>query len=260
MVDTSFLELPSRAAKPRGAGLTHVMDQGIPPRAARDLLATTASWTDVWKMGFGTAYLDPTVSSKLSLLLDNQVRACVGGTLLEVAWLQAKADDCLAWAADLGFPLVEVSNGVCGMPSEEKRRLIVAAADRFTVVAEVGSKDPSAPVSPQLWALEMAADLDAGARWVIAEGRESGTVGLYRPDGSVREELVDALVQTVDVSAIIFEAPRRSQQAWFIRQFGPDVNLANIQPTSVLALEALRAGLRADTFSHVAAPPARIRR
>lgn len=247
MVRSRFLDLPARTAKPRSSGLTHVFDDGVPPRVMQDLLAMTAPWVDVCKFGFGTAYLDPTLAGKLALLADSGVRACVGGTLLEVAWLQGRVEEFLAWAGETGFPLVEVSNGATGMPVADKRRLIEAAADRFTVLGEVGSKDPGDPVSPEDWAKEAAADLDAGARWVIAEARESGTVGLYRPDGSVREDVVDALVHMVDVSSVIFEAPRKAQQAWFIRQLGPNVNLANIPPLDVLGLEALRLGLRADT-------------
>lgn len=135
------------------------------------------------------------------------------------------------------------------MPAADKRRLIESAADRFTVLAEVGSKDPAAVVSPEDWAKEAAADLDAGARWVIAEARESGTVGLYRADGSVRDDVVDALLQAVGPDPLIFEAPRKTQQAWFIRRFGPDVNLANVPSGGVLGLEALRVGLRADTIA-----------
>ncbi len=246
----SFLDLPDRTGKPRAAGLTHVFDDGFPVSLTRDVLAATASFVDVWKFAFGTAYLDPTLAAKLEVLADHDVLACAGGTLLEVAWTQGKASDYLAWAADAGFPLVEVSNGATNMPRGEKRRLIEAAASRFTVLAEVGSKDPAAPVDPAVWAKDALADLDAGARWVIAEARESGTVGLYHPDGSVHEAVVDALLEAVEPAVVIFEAPRKAQQAWFIRRLGPNANLANIPPTALLALEALRVGLRADTIRH----------
>jgi len=248
MVNPSpFLDLPSRSDKPRDSGLTHVFDDGLPPAATGQLLGTIAQWADVWKLGFGTAYLDPTLGQKLALLAEHDVPACVGGTLLEVAWKQGRAAECLDWAAEAGFPMVEVSNGATSMPVVEKRRLIKTAAARFTVLAEVGSKDPAATVAPDEWATEAAADLDAGARWVIAEARESGTVGLYRPDGSVREDVVDALVRVAGPASIIFEAPRKSQQAWFIRRLGANANLANIPARDVLGLEALRLGLRADT-------------
>lgn len=247
MVVASFLDLPERTGKPREVGLTHVFDDGIPIGLTHAVLAAAAAWVDVWKFAFGTAYLDPTLPAKLSLLADHDVRACAGGTLLEVAWTQGKASDYLAWAADVGFPLVEVSNGATDMPRVEKRRLIESAVDRFTVLAEVGSKDPATPVKPDVWAKDAIADLDAGARWIIAEARESGTVGLYHRDGSVHEAVVDALLEVLEPAAIIFEAPRRAQQAWFIQRLGPNANLANIPPTGLLALEALRVGLRADT-------------
>ncbi|HEU4539765.1 MAG TPA: phosphosulfolactate synthase [Jiangellaceae bacterium] len=247
MVGPSFLDLPDRARKPRDRGLTHVFDDGVPLGLARDVLSMSAQWIDVWKLGFGIAYLDPGLAAKLAGLAEHQVRACLGGTLLEVAWLQGKVSELLAWAEHAGVPLVEVSNGATGMPGTEKRRLIEAAADRFTVLAEVGSKDPGAPVNADAWAKEATADLEAGARWVIAEGRESGTVGLYQANGSPRDDVVRALLEVLAPAALIFEAPRKAQQAWFIRRLGPDVSLANIPVSGVLGLEALRVGLRADT-------------
>lgn len=253
MMNAGFLDLPPRSAKPRQRGLTHVLDRGVPTGALADLLPGIAGYVDVWKLGFGTAYLDPSVPDKLALLRRHGVDACVGGTLLEVAWAQGAQAACLDWAAECGFPLVEVSDGTVGMGPADKQRLIAAASQRFTVLAEVGSKDPAAPVSPALWAQQVRADLQAGARWVIAEARESGTVGLYRPDGSVRTEVVDALVAAAGADAIIFEAPHKDQQAWLVRRFGANTNLGNLAPDDVLGAEALRVGLRADT----AAVPAR---
>jgi phosphosulfolactate synthase len=161
---------------------------------------------------------------------------------------QGKAKDLLGWAEDHGFPCVEVSNGVVPMPVHEKRTLIAEAADRFVVLSEVGSKDPGVPVSGKGWAEEMAGDIEAGAAWVLAEGRESGTVGLYEPDGAVRRDLVASVAEAVGLARVVFEAPRKDQQAWFIRRFGADVNLGNVPLGEVLGLEALRLGLRADTI------------
>lgn len=244
----SFLHLPPRSRKPRSAGLTHVLDKGLPLAALEGLLAGAAGFIDIWKLGWGTAYLEPDPAEKVGLLARHAIRACVGGTLLEAAWNQGKAHACLAWAAEAGFTCVEVSNGAVGMSVREKRRLIAEAARRFTVVSEVGSKDPSVQASPGAWAKEMAGDLDAGSSWVLAEGRESGTVGLYRPDGSIRDDVVEAVVAAVGLMRVVFEAPRKDQQAWLIRRFGPDVNLGNVVPDEVLGLEALRVGLRADTI------------
>lgn len=248
MGSPDFLDLPARQFKLRTAGLTHVLDKGMPVGELRGLLDTAGDYIDLWKFGWGTAYLDSGLGPKLNLLGSYGVRACVGGTLLEVAWLQGQAGACLAWAADVGFPCVEVSNGAVRMPLAEKRRLIESASRQFTVLAEVGSKDPSTPVSASDWADEMMGDLSAGAVWVLAEGRESGTVGLYAPDGAIRAHVVDAIVTACGPERVVFEAPRKDQQAWFIRRLGPEVNLGNITPAEVIGLEALRLGLRADTI------------
>jgi phosphosulfolactate synthase len=243
-----FLALPPRSSKPRISGLTHVLDKGVPPQEVRALVARAGDAIDLWKLGWGTAYLDPDVTDKVAVLGGHAIRACVGGTLLEVAWAQGRAEACLAWAAEVGFPCVEVSNGSVRMPLAEKRRLIEEAAARFLVLSEVGSKDPDAPVIPEAWTEESTGDLAAGATLVLTEGRESGTVGLYRRDGSVREDVADALVEAIGLSRLVFEAPRKEQQAWLINRYGNDVNLGNVPLTEVIGLEALRLGLRADTF------------
>jgi phosphosulfolactate synthase len=243
-----FLTLPRRAAKPRRRGITHVLDKGLPVADTRAVLEVCGPYVDVWKLGWGTAYLDPGLPAKLELLADHGVLACTGGTLLEVAWQQGVERRYLDWAADLGFPCVEVSCGAVPMPPESKRALIEAAAERFIVLAEIGVKDPRAAVVAQEWARAGAADLAAGATWVVTEGRESGTVGLFDPDGAVRVDVVDAVVGAIGVDSTVFEAPRQAQQAWLIRRFGPDVNLANVPPAEALGLEALRVGLRADTI------------
>ena len=247
MARPDFLDLPMREPKPRRAGLTHVLDRGMPLAELSGVLGVCGEHVDVWKLGWGTAYLDPQVVDRVAILREHAVAACVGGTLLEVAWVQGAADRLLDWAADTGFPCVEVSNGTRRLPILEKRRLIERAAARFTVLAEVGAKEAGAPVHAYTWAEEAAGDLDAGATWVVAEGRESGTVGLYSADGSVRTELVDALLRATR-HRVVFEAPRKDQQAWFIRRLGPEVSLGNIVPAEVLGLEALRLGLRADTI------------
>jgi phosphosulfolactate synthase len=228
-----------------------VLDKGLPLDEVRALLGVYAPYVDIWKFGWGTAYLDPAVVDKIALFRDVNVLACTGGTLLELSWAQGRHAECLAWAADCGFPCVEVSNGVVAMSQEEKLALVEAAAGRFTVLTEVGSKDPNAVVSPQHWADQATRDLSAGATWVVGEGREAGSVGLYEDDGTVRAELVSALTATVGVERLIFEAPRRDQQAWLIREFGPDVGLGNIAPGEVLGVETLRLGLRADTLRPV---------
>lgn len=248
MAAPDFLDLPPRGAKPRAHGLTHVLDKGFPLSELPGYLEAAGSHIDLWKLGWGTSYIEPDPGAKVGVLAGREIQACVGGTLLEVAWAQGKSKDLFVWAEEHGFPCVEVSNGAVAMPLPDKRMLIAEAADRFTVVSEVGSKDPAAPVSARRWAEEMAGDIEAGASWVLAEGRESGTVGLYESDGSVRERVVDEVAEAVGLPRVVFEAPRKDQQAWFINRFGPRVNLGNVSLTEVLGLEALRLGLRADTI------------
>jgi phosphosulfolactate synthase len=251
----AFLDLPRRSAKPRATGLTHVIDMGYPATMVRGSLETAAASIDLWKFGFGTSYIDPGVSEKVALLARHGVTACIGGTLLEIAWLQDRVEACLEWAASIGLRFVEVSNGVAPMALEDKRRLIKRVAADFAVVSEVGSKDAGVPVDAAAWRDEMLGDLAAGASLVLAEGRTSGTVGLYRSDGSVRTDLVDVVVASVGSDHVIFEAPRTAQQVWFIRRLGNEVNLGNVAPADVVGLEALRLGLRADTLDTTGVAP-----
>jgi phosphosulfolactate synthase len=248
MITPAFLTLPERSTKPRTVGLTHVLDKGLTVESARSALVAAAPHIDVWKFGWGTAYLDVGLPEKLALLRAHGVLSCLGGTLLEISWAQGKAQDCLDWAAEVGFDSVEVSRGVAPMSLDDKHHLLRLASQSFVVLSEVGSKDPDQVLTAEQWTREVAQDLAAGARWVITEGRESGTVGIYREDGSIRAEVVTAAVRGGGVDKIMFEAPRKDQQAWLIRAFGADVNLANIPAEEVVALETLRLGLRADTF------------
>ncbi|MDQ1628311.1 MAG: phosphosulfolactate synthase [Actinomycetota bacterium] len=244
-----FLTLPERAAKPRRRGITHVLDKGMPLGEVEALLQVCGGYVDVWKLGWGTAYLDHRVADKLALLDRNGILACTGGTLLEVAWRQGVTDEFLDWAAASGFPCVEVSCGVVAMSVAQKRSLIAAAAQRFIVLGEIGAKDPRVQIPAATWGEAAAADLEAGATWVVTEGRESGTVGLFDPSGQVRVDVVDAVVDAIGVESTVFEAPLKDQQAWLIRRFGPDVNIGNVLPGEALGLEALRLGLRADTLA-----------
>jgi phosphosulfolactate synthase len=248
MPGPDFLDLPARTTKPRGTGITHVLDRGIPLAQSADLLAMSESYIDVWKLGWGISYLDPTLPDKLELLAKHGVLASPGGTLLEIAWAQGRTAEFLGWARDCGFPCVEVSAGTVVMEPLAKRELIAEAARHFIVLAEVGPKDPGVLLTPVQWAQGLAADLQAGATWVLAEGRASGTAGIYDPSGAVREEVVGALVSVAGPDFLVFEAPREQQQAWFVRRFGPDVNLANVAPADALGLETLRLSLRADTY------------
>lgn len=228
--------------------MTHVLDNGIDLHTTRGILDAAAGYLDVWKCGWGTAYVDPTLPAKLELLAAHGVRSCLGGTLLEVAWSQGKAAECLAWARDAGFASVEVSRGVAPMEVPEKHELIRRAARTFAVFSEVGRKDSQEVLSASQWTSEITGDRDAGAQWVITEGRESGSVGVYRADGTVRTDVVAAIARAGHLESIFFETPRKDQQSWFIHEFGPDVNLANVPAAEAIATETLRLGLRADTF------------
>jgi phosphosulfolactate synthase len=242
-----FLALPERTSKPRRQGLTHVIDRGLPIATLESLLDVAGAHIDFVKFGWGTAYVSRHIRAKVVACQESRVRTCVGGTLLELATAQGKLREFVRWTDSLGFDAVEVSEGTVELGPGIKEGLIEALARDFSVLAEVGSKDPAEPVRPEVWATQMRRDLDAGADFVIAEGRESGTVGLYGADGSVRESLVAALLGGVPAPRIIFEAPSPVQQKWFVRHLGVDVNLGNVAPDEVIALETLRRGLRADT-------------
>lgn len=259
MSQPSFLDLPVRQAKPRSTGLTFAIDGGISVDEASSILAASAHYIDVWKLGWGSSYLDPQLLPKLDLLVQHAVLACPGGTLLEVATLQARTDECLAWITEVGFPCVEVSDGLGRLDLNEKAELISKASRHAIVIAEVGAKDPHAVLTPHQWAHLAQADIDAGATWVLAEGRESGTVGIFHPDGKIRTEVIDALLTVVEPHQVVFEAPRKDQQAWFIRHLGSDVNLANVAPRDAMGVEALRLGLRADTTMAILGQPANVR-
>ena len=245
-----FLETAARTTKPRRAGITHVIDKGSTLEGIDARLNAHGAFVDVWKFGFGTAYVDSTIASKVKLLQSHQVKACPGGTLLEAAWCQRRTEEFFEWAHDLGFGCVEVSRGATNLPAASKHDLIARACYYgFEVIAEVGGKDPREPARPDQWLEEARRDLDSGACWLVAEGRESGTVGIYTADGRVRTDLVDALEGDATDAPGVYEAPRREQQAWLVNRLGPNVNLANISPDEVLSAEALRLGLRADTMS-----------
>jgi phosphosulfolactate synthase len=241
-----FLLLPRRPAKPRQRGVTHVIDRGLPLATLRSLLDLAGPHIDFLKFGWGTAYVSD-VRAKVNACQQAAVSACTGGTLLEIAAIQGKVAEFAAWVASLGIDTVEVSEGTVGLPRDTKQRLIRSLAGDFRVLAEVGSKDPRDPVLAGQWVERMQGDLEAGAAYVVAEGRESGTVGLYSSGGEVREPLVEAILSAVGAERVIFEAPARAQQAWFIRRVGTEVNLGNVPPDEVLSVETLRRGLRIDT-------------
>jgi phosphosulfolactate synthase len=242
-----FLDLPSRQSKPRQRGLTHVLDKGTTIAALDALLSHVGDLVDVLKIGWGVAYVDRSLKERVALCNSAGVTLSLGGTLIEIAVAQDRLAELCRWAHDVGVEAIEVSNGLQAMTPQHKAELVRNLCADFVVLAEAGAKDDHVPVVTERWLAEMEADLAAGARWVIAEGRESGTVGLYHEDGRVREDLVGAIAARLPVDRVIFEAPRKAQQAWFIHHLGPETNLGNVPLDEILPLETLRLGLRADT-------------
>jgi phosphosulfolactate synthase len=245
----TFLKLPARATKPRTRGITHVLDSGLTRDGIRAFAEQAGHLVDIVKVGWGIGYIDPVLPAKVRLCAQHGCPLSLGGTLLEVAAMQDRVGELRDWALSVGVTHLEVSDGLRALPPGRKQALIKELAADFVVLAETGAKEGDYPPTPAEWGEEMANDLEAGASWVIAEGRESGTVGLYRADQGIREDLVSAILAWIPQDKVIFEAPHKSQQAWFVRQLGADVNLGNVSPVSVLALETLRLGLRADTVS-----------
>ena len=245
----TFLNLPARSVKPRSAGITHVLDKGLTPDATQAFLGQAGHLTDIVKVGWGIGYIDPTLPGRVRLCAGHGCPVCLGGTLLEVAEMQDRIGPLRDWALSAGITHLEVSNGLRAMPDSRKVALVRELSADFVVLAETGAKEGNYPPTPAAWAEEMQRDLDAGASWVVAEGRESGTVGLYGADSVIRDDLVEVILDSIPQDRVIFEAPAKAQQAWFVRQLGPEVNIGNVEPASVLSLETLRLGLRADTVS-----------
>jgi phosphosulfolactate synthase len=244
---TDLLNLPDRAAKPRQQGLTHVLDRGLSVADVDSLAEVAGDYIDVAKLGWGTSVATGNLQAKLERYRHHGITAMFGGTLTELAIAQNRLDALVAWMHELGLEHIEVSDGTITLEHERKVELIERLAKEFTVLSEVGSKDNTRIMAPFRWVEQIQAELAAGAWKVIAEARESGSVGIFRHDGEVRMGLIDEIVHAIPHEKILFEAPRKDQQVWFVRRFGPDVNLGNIIPEEVLSLETIRVGLRSDT-------------
>jgi phosphosulfolactate synthase len=233
----------------RRAGLTHVLDKGLGPRAWEDVLETAGPYIDIVKFGWGTAYVTQNLRRKLDVLQGKAV--VVGGTFFEALYVRGKVDEYKRWLAELRLTHVEISDGTVEIPREHKLELIAEFARDFVVLSEVGSKDSDVNFAPYLWVQWIKEELDAGAWKVVTEAREGGTAGIFRPTGEMRTGLIDEIAHEIDVADLVFEAPTKAAQAWFVRQFGPTVNLGNIPPDEVIPLETLRLGLRGDTLKEV---------
>jgi phosphosulfolactate synthase len=235
--------------EPRSGGLTHVIDKGLGPRAWEDVLETSGVYIDVVKLGWGTAYVTPNLKRKLEVLREKPV--VIGGTFFEVVYAKGKLEEYKSWLRELGLTHVELSDGTIEIPRERKLELIADFARDFTVLSEVGSKDSSVEYSADEWTRWLREELDAGAWKVITEAREGGTAGIFDSSGGMRTELIAEIADAVDPANVIFEAPTKAAQAWFVKTLGSDVNLGNIPPDEVIPLETLRRGLRGDTLKEV---------
>ncbi|HEU5390448.1 MAG TPA: phosphosulfolactate synthase [Streptosporangiaceae bacterium] len=247
--------LPSRATKPRSTGLTMVIDGGIPLGMFADIISSTPELIDFVKFGWGTAVVTGGLQQKIDVLREHGIGFYLGGTLFEKYVMQERFDDYKRFCVELGCEHVEVSNGTVTMSNAEKASYIRKLAGDFTVVSEVGFKDPdrSEQLPPSKWIEYINEDLAAGARMVTLEARESGKSGICRPDGALRFGLIeDVLSAGVSQDQLLFEAPTTTLQTYFITRLGTDVNLGNVPASAVIGLETLRLGLRADTLTHFA--------
>ena len=243
-----FLTLPERTSKPRESGLTHVLDKGSSLDEVRQFLEVACGYVDIVKLGWGTAVVTPNVKDKIALYHSYGVPVCFGGTFFELCLRQGKFDEYVALVEECGMECVEISDGTVAMATEDKLAILRKLSSRFKVLSEVGSKDDAVVITPSTWIESIKRELEAGAWKVITEGRESGTVGIYRPNGDVKDGLLEEIRTAFDASQLIFEAPMKRQQAWFIKQFGTNVNLGNIPPQEVISVETLRVGVRGDTL------------
>ncbi|MBV8990265.1 MAG: phosphosulfolactate synthase [Solirubrobacterales bacterium] len=244
---TDLLELPERSAKPRQRGITHVLDRGLAVPEIDGLMEVAGSSVDLVKLGWGTALATGNLHPKLERYRVHGVPVMFGGTLTELAIGQDRLERLIEWMKELGLGHIEISDGTIELDHGHKLELIEQLAQEFVVLSEVGSKDDTRIMAPYRWVEQIEQELAAGAWKVIAEARESGTVGIFRHDGEVRMGLIDEIAHAISPDRILFEAPRKDQQVWFVRRFGPDVNLGNIAPEDVLSLETIRLGLRSDT-------------
>ena len=250
----TLTQIPDRTEKPRDSGFTMVMDKGLSVREAEDFVSSSSSYTDIVKLGWATSYVTPFLKEKLKVYRDAGLPTYFGGTLFEAFIIRNQFEDYLRLLDTFQMTFAEVSDGSIELPHEQKCEYIEILAKHVTVLSEVGSKDAEKIIPPYKWIKLMQTELDAGAWKVIGESREAGNVGLFRSSGEVREGLVEEILTQVPSEKIIWEAPQKSQQVFFIKLLGANVNLGNIAPNEVIPLETIRLGLRGDTFSHFLTP------
>lgn len=244
----NLTQIPERTAKPRISGLTMVMDKGLSVSEAKNFLEVAGPHVDIVKLGFGTSFVTPNLREKIEVYQKAGMSVYFGGTLFEAFLIRNQFEDYLAVCKDYGISYMEVSDGSITIPHAEKCGYIEKMTKYGTVLSEVGSKDAAHIIPPYKWIELMKAELEAGSTYVIAEAREAGNVGIYRGSGEVREGLVQEILTQIPAEKIIWEAPQKAQQLYFLELVGCNVNLGNIAPNEVIPLEAMRIGLRGDTF------------
>lgn len=242
--------IPERTTKPRQSGYTMAMDKGLSLREVEDFISVAGSYVDIVKLGWATSFVTPFLKEKLKLYREAGIPTYFGGTLFEAFVVRNQFDDYRRVLDKFEMTFAEVSDGSIELEHEEKCAYIHKLAEQVTVLSEVGSKDAEKIIPPYKWIKLMQAELNAGAWKVIGEAREGGNVGLFRASGEVRSGLVEEILTKIPFEKIIWEAPQKSQQVWFIKLLGANVNLGNIAPNEVIPLETIRIGLRGDTFDH----------
>jgi len=242
-------QLPDRSPKPRNSGMTMAMDKGLSLREAEDFMSVSAEYVDVVKLGWATSYVTPNLKEKIAVYHNVGIPVYLGGTLLEAFIVRNQFEEYLRILDEFKLTYAEVSDGSIELPHDEKCEYIHKLSKIVTVLSEVGSKDAEKIIPPYKWIQLMNKELEAGAWKVIGEAREGGNVGLFRSNGEIREGLVDEILTQIPFEKIIWEAPQKSQQVWFIKLLGTNVNLGNIAPNEVIPLETIRLGLRGDTFN-----------
>lgn len=245
----NLTQIPERKQKPRFTGLTMVMDKGLSVNEAENFLSIAHPHVDLVKLGFGTSFVTPNLKEKLAIYRSYNVPVYFGGTLFEAFLIRNQFEDYIRVCEEFGITYMEVSDGSISIPHAEKCGYIEKLTKHGTVLSEVGSKDAAHIIPPYKWIELMKAELEAGSSYVIAEAREAGNVGIYRGTGEVREGLVQEILTQIPGEKIIWEAPQKAQQLYFIELLGCNVNLGNIAPSEVISLEAMRIGLRGDTFA-----------
>ncbi|MEM0940233.1 MAG: phosphosulfolactate synthase [Bacteroidota bacterium] len=246
----SLDKIPERTQKPRDIGYTMVMDKGLSLREVEDLIETSGQYIDIVKLGWTTSFVTPKLKEKLVLYKEADIPCYLGGTLFEAFVVRGQFDDYRKVLDNYSLRFAEVSDGSIDMDHDIKCEYINTLAQQVTVLSEVGSKDAAKIIPPYKWIEQMQTELEAGAWKVIGEARESGNVGLFRDSGEVRQGLVEEILTKIPSEKILWEAPQKAQQVWFIKLCGTNVNLGNIAPREVIPLETIRLGLRGDTFNH----------